>query len=674
MKLFSSKKIKAPSQIIDAVLSGTDEPVDILKSIAEWIRPPSADSRDYVKKRTLELENALKQNPEADEKLGLALSAWLEKANYFLAFAVLGIFSRQGFMGELVHRIYEHINPAPLNKNSLSDALSIIFEKEKDHEWVKEIPEETWLHLFGMLWNQKPGEEFIILSKTINELLYALEMLAIWVAAEELEEDLVRIEPAIIERDFAFVALQREVSAYCRNYEKWISGELQELEDDSHARVLLEQCILAVKNFRKKSVTKGTSISLSYLLERLDQTLDRINRVLDLLNPNSPDISRKTAVELFTKLVAASKQRYSVRSLINQNIRLLSRSITENASDHGEHYITKNRKEYFQMFLSGAGGGIFIALMALIKIKITQLELKPFLETVFVCLNYGIGFMIIHIMHFTVATKQPAMTASRIAGALQQGEYGGANPKPLACLLIQVSRSQFIAIIGNVSIAILLSFSIGWFFLNHTDISLISEEKSRYLLHELTPIASLAVFHAAIAGVWLFVSGLVAGFFDNRANYLGLDERLKIHPILKRIMPLKARTKLADYMDENYGALAGNFIFGVLLGTTSYVGYISNLPLDIRHVAFSSANFGYAVSADMPCIFEIGTCLFYIFLISSFNLWVSFGLALYIALKARNLKLTRFSKIMGLFGQEVRKKPLSLFFPPSDSKTEQNKP
>jgi site-specific recombinase len=127
-------------------------------------------------------------------------------------------------------------------------------------------------------------------------------------------------------------------------------------------------------------------------------------------------------------------------------------------------------------------------------------------------------------------------------------------------------------------------------------------------------------------------------------------------------------------MDENYGALAGNFIFGVLLGATSYIGYISDLPLDIRHVAFSSANFGYAISADMPYIFELGACLFYIFLISSFNLWVSFGLALYIALKARNLKLTSFSKIMDSFGQEVRKKPLSLFFPPSDSKSEQNKP
>lgn len=674
MKLFFSKKTKKPAKIIDEVLSENAQPVEILKLIAEFIRPPSPDDKDYVKNKIIELENALKQNPAADEKLGEILRDWLKKANYFLAFAVLGLFSRQGFMRELVNRIYEHVNPAPLNKNSLSDALAIIFEKEKDHEWVKEIPEETWLHLFGILWNQKPGEEYKILSKTITELLYALEMLAIWVAAEELEKDLVRIEPAIVERDSAFVALQREVSNYCRNYEKWISGELNELEDDSHARVLLEQCMLAVKNFRKKSVTKGTSISLSYMLERLDQTLDRINRILNLLNPASPDISKKTAVELFTSLVRASRQRYSVRSLINQNIRLLSRSITENASDHGEHYITKNRKEYFQMFLSGAGGGIFIALMALIKIKITQIGLTPFPETVFVCLNYGIGFMIIHILHFTVATKQPAMTASRIAGALQQGEHGGANPRTLACLLIQVSRSQFIAIIGNVSIAILLSFSIGWFFLNHTDISLISEEKSRYLLHELTPIASLAVFHAAIAGVWLFVSGLVAGFFDNRANYLGLGERLKIHPLLKRIMPLKARTKLSDYMDENYGALAGNFIFGVLLGATSYIGYISDLPLDIRHVAFSSANFGYAISADMPYIFELGACLFYIFLISSFNLWVSFGLALYIALKARNLKLTSFSKIMDSFGQEVRKKPLSLFFPPSDSKSEQNKP
>jgi site-specific recombinase len=673
MNFFKNKKEKNPSIIIEEILSEPDDPVEILKMICEWIRPSSLNDSKFICQRVSRLESLLNENPQTNEKLGEILRNWLEKANYFLAFAVLGLFSRQGFLRELVNRVYEHINPAPLNKQSLSDALSIIFSKEKNPKWVNEIPEETWLRLFKILWNQKPGEGFKLLAKTINELLYALEMLGIWVAAEELEKDLVRIEPAIVQRDSAFVALQREISMYCRNYENWISGEIKELEDDSHIRVLLEQCVLSVKNFRKKSVTKGTSIGLSYLLERLDQTLERIKRILDLLNPNTPDTAKAASIKFFRELVNASRQRYSIKSLVSQNVNLLSRSITENTSDHGEHYITKTRKDYFKMFLSGAGGGVFIAVMAMIKIKITQIGFSPFPETVLVCLNYGIGFMIIHMMHFTVATKQPAMTASRFAQVLQQGEHGGANPKTLANLLIQVSRSQFIAIIGNVSIAILLAFSFGYFFLNIFETSIISAKKSGYLLNELRPIASFAVFHAAIAGVWLFVSGLVAGFFDNRAAYLGLGQRLKYHPVLTIFLPIKAREKFGNYMQENYGALAGNFIFGVLLGVTSYIGYLLNFPLGIRHVAFSSANFGYALSVSIPGLTEIGLYLFFIFLISAMNLWVSFSLALYVALRARNLKVTSFSKIMKALSGEIRKKPLSLFFPPGNSKTEKNK-
>ncbi len=664
MKLFSKNRGKKPSDIIDAILSEADDPVEILKMIIDWLRPsPSENSNSVIVKIKL-LEKMLNSNPDADEALGLILRNWLAKANYFLAFAVFGLFSRKGFFRELVNRVYEYINPAPLDRNSLSDALCIIFEKEKDFNWVNSLPEESWLYLFKILWNQKPGEETKILSKIISELLYALEILAIWVAGEELEKDLVRIDPSIVNHDTVFVALQREISSYCRNYEAWFAGDTRDFEDDSHARVLLEQCILAVKNFRKKAVTRGTSISLSYLLERLDQTFGRINKILDLLNPKSAEISKNTAVGFFKEIVNASKERHSARTLVKQNVRLLSISITENTSDHGEHYITKNRKDYLQMFLSGAGGGVLIAIMALIKINITKLGLNLFPETVLVSLNYGIGFMIIHIMHFTVATKQPAMTASKFAQALQQEEHGGANPKTLAGLLIQVSRSQFIAILGNVSVALLVSFSLGLFFIHFMDTSLVTDKKSQYLLYELRPIASWAIFHAAIAGVWLFVSGLAAGFFDNRAAYLRLGERLKYHPLLKRIMPFSIREKLGNFMDENYGALAGNFIFGVLLGATSYIGYLLNVSLGIRHVAFSSANFGYAVSLNIPEFDEIILYLFYIFLIASLNLWVSFVLALYVALRSRNLKVTSFSKIMKAFGEEVRKKPLSLVFPP----------
>ncbi len=35
-------------------------------------------------------------------------------------------------------------------------------------------------------------------------------------------------------------------------------------------------------------------------------------------------------------------------------------------------------------------------------------------------LNYGFGFMVIFMLHFTVATKQPAMTAARFAEAVEK--------------------------------------------------------------------------------------------------------------------------------------------------------------------------------------------------------------------------------------------------------------
>lgn len=649
-------------------------PIDILRTVTDWLRPDPEEETEAVIHRMDLLENALTDMPEADRILAETLKDWLGRANYFLAFAVLGLFSRQGFLKELGNRMYEHINPAPLNPESLSDALTLIFHHKDDPRWVVALPAASWLRLFRMLWNVHPGDALKLLGKTIEELLYALEMLSIWVAGEELEPDLVRLDPRIVDKNSAFVALQREISAYCRSYEAWILGKQPDFEDDAHARVLLDQCMKAVSFFRKKCVTQGTSISLSYLLERLDQTLKRILDILNLLNPGDLEKSRQTAITLFQELTAASRQRYSIRYLFQSNIKLLSRSITESTSDHGEHYITQNRKEYFAMLRSGAGGGLLIALMALIKIRIMGMELAPFPETVLVSLNYGLGFMLIHILHFTVATKQPAMTASRLAEAVQQGEHGGANPKKLATLLVQVSRSQFIAITGNVIVALSLAFGLGWLFSFFKGQPFLTPEVRHYQLYELQPLASLALLHACIAGVWLFLAGLTSGFFDNRAAYIGLGARLKNHPLLKRLLPKKIREPLADYVHENYGALVGNFFFGVLLGSTAYVGLLLGLPLGIRHVAFSSANLGYAMAGMVPGFLESALYFFFICLISSCNLWVSFGLALYVALRARNTHIHSPAKVLAALKEQIRAQPFSLIFPPKENGDEKNPP
>ena len=47
------------------------------------------------------------------------------------------------------------------------------------------------------------------------------------------------------------------------------------------------------------------------------------------------------------------------------------------------------------------------------------------------------------------------------------------------------------------------------------------------------------LWYAAIAGVWLFCSGIISGFFDNRSDYLNLRMRLRYHPVLSMLLPQK---------------------------------------------------------------------------------------------------------------------------------------
>ena len=70
------------------------------------------------------------------------------------------------------------------------------------------------------------------------------------------------------------------------------------------------------------------------------------------------------------------------------------------------------------------------------------------------------------------------------------------------------------------------------------------------------------------------------------------------------------------------------------MGSTATIGYIFGLPLDIRHIAFASANFIhgifniYANTGEFPEIGIILVSLFGVMVIGMINLLVSFSLPL----------------------------------------------
>ncbi len=118
-------------------------------------------------------------------------------------------------------------------------------------------------------------------------------------------------------------------------------------------------------------------------------------------------------------------------------------------------------------------------------------------------------------------------------------------------------------------------------------------------------------------------------------------------------------------MGENYGALYGNFFFGVMLGVTGYLGYLLHLPLDIRHVAFSVANVGYSSVVIRPELWVFIEFVFFALLIGVVNLTVSFTLALHVALRARGIRLGSLRALALSFWQQIRGRPWQVLLPPS---------
>lgn len=637
-----------------ALHTSRNDAFTLLKGLTHWLRRGKAKR---APERINILISILESDGELAQRMATVLCRWLCSVRLYPLLISIGIFSRDGFGRELFDRFYERINPAYKDPTDLRDVFIQLFSHEKDTLWLDAVPEKSWLRLMHIL-VQHTSEHDRETARVYmrHEGLHAVEMLSIWVAAEELDPDLIRLDKKLLDRDSPFVALNREMA-------QWVAAREQNQPfDDAHLAVMLDQCHKQVDYLRKKGTGAGagSSLSVAHLLERLEQTLTRMTLLMDVFSPH--EIPARRMLALTGALATAAAEQHSLSWLLTRSIRMLSRSITQNTSSHGEHYITRNKKEYMGMLYSAAGGGVLIALMSLLKIHLGTIIHTPFWLSFFEGLNYGLGFALIFMLHFTVATKQPAMTASRFAALVERTDTGRAVNRKLAVLLIDVLRSQTAAVAGNVGVAVVVAAIIATAYRLYTGTPLLNSEQVAYQLKSIDPFKP-TLWYAAIAGVWLFCSGIISGFFDNRCDYLNMRQRLRHHPMLKLLLPEKWRSAFADYMHKNYGSIIGNISFGMLLAFTGFIGHTTGLPLDIRHVAFSSANVGYLAVSGSVGIWVFIQCLFFVSLIGIVNLLVSFSITLWVALRSRETHIDSWWSIIKSLIEITRERPLSLILP-----------
>jgi len=643
----------------------------LIAALIAEIRPPKPHQVEVAVKAVQALCYLLNHDPEKARQLRDAILRLLSEHNPVSLFVIARHSVFSGFFTELRRRIIHKFLPEAVDSSYLVDLFALFFTKPSDELWILAVPDTVWEQLIvAMRFNDAPAD---IAEPCRQNLLAATQVLSYRIAALGLEPELLRNHPELEQHTSPFIMQHTELAEFLASPNNSVDNTDAADSDEAdikHILVMLDQCNTIITKIRRNSTQTGTSIHLTHLLQRMSQQLARLETLLHILDHlHSGESANLEIAQLFKELVYSECHKNDVHEHWQENMEVMALRVTENASRTGEHYITENRSEYFALMRSAMGAGVIVGVMSMIKIILAKQQLAPLTEAILFSLNYGLGFILIHILHFTVATKQPAMTAAAIAASIDATDVNSKEMDNLVEMIAKTMRSQMIAIFGNVVVAIPIAMLIAWCIFYFSGQNFVSPEKAHHLLTDIDPVHSGALFYAAIAGVCLFLSGLIAGYHDNLAVYNKIPQRLRALSWLQKLLGVARLDRVASYVENNLGALAGNFYFGCLLGGMTAIGVLFGLPFDIRHITFSSAFVGFAaVGLDFMLSWQtIAFAALGLALIGFVNLTVSFGLALYVAMKSRKVRFKQWRLLMRNLATRLNQHPGEFIMPPKSS-------
>ena len=642
--------------------------IDILVQLVNAIRPKSTKNLD--KFSVFNVIEFFSNHTTERENFVAYLKTMLQNKNFDAILTDAGILQDIDFFYEVKKRIFAKILPYQAPKDTLQYVLNQIFYVDSDPIWINKIPKAELESLFDLFQFQTIYES-VEVNAPLYEVMEAINLLSQRTSGKALETDVMKMVPEYSGLESPFAAFEKELYAI----EKTIRSKESEFHTTSsdinfkQLLVLYKQCNEFVEKAFQNSSKYGISLRVNQNLLSIKQHLYRIGVLMPLLVIDKPEEKKSKSIELAIKLIKYNCLKTNVRKLFNESTQLLSYEITQHTAKTGEHYITESKTEYFKMLYAALGGGLIVGILCIIKIMLSKADSSYFGQAFLYSMNYSFGFIAIYVLGFTLATKQPAMTAAALINALEDGLKKQANGdgekhKSFAILFARLFRSQFIAFVGNVVMAFPVAFLGIWLIDLAFDYN-IAETKWEKLVTDLSPIHSMAIFHAAIAGFFLFLSGIISGSIANRDKHFDVYYRIQEHPLLKLNFGKAKAEKISKWYERYWAGIISNFWFGVFLGSTASVGLFLGLNLDIRHITFASGNLALAIyGAD----YMIDNAMLFwgilgIGIIGFVNFLVSFGLSLGLAFRSRNIPLAELRPIITSIKQHFFRKPMSFFFP-----------
>lgn len=681
------------SAVLDQFSDPEADSLALLRQLFDVMRPGRDESAEAGVARFEDLIDRLREDPVLARAFRQHFVSVFTTRRLTSFFTDSGILPATGFFTEWSRIISHKFLPEIPDERDLRECIHVFLASPDDWIWLEEIPQGDWTRFWQL---QAPADEMDAAAwrQLVCEMLDAIRLLAHRVSGLGMDSTLLRASTSLENYTPSFLELPSEAQNYYKSLQRHFAAPNEPADDGQHLLVLVDQCLDGLQRARRHLLSVGTSLHLTYALTRCQQSLERLAQLVlmmqtflkssqiveAIVDQPGADAPKASGGQIASYQALRAWSDFVRQALITENRRnnfsdywqrlseLLSVRIAENAAQSGEHYLCKTHRDYRRMWVSAMGAGVFIGIMALLKIFAESIDASLFMSAVMRSLIYGLGFTLIYLVGFTVATKQPAMTAQTLVSSLSGADTGRQDDlSEVVDLIAAVSRSQTAAICGNILIAFPVAIALGTGMGHFTEGPVISAGKTASLLNDLD-VFGWAIPHAALAGVFLYLAGLISGYFDNRAAHNQTGLRIGRLPWLQELLGQDRAMRFGDYVGRHLGGIMGNFLFGVMLGSAGIVGVILGLPIDIRHIAFSSANLGYVIvgSTAMPDVEVLAWAVFGVFCIGFTNLAVSFTLALRTAFKARRMSFGGYKKLLRALLERLRTDPRSFIWPSTD--------
>jgi site-specific recombinase len=610
---------------------------------------------------------ALAESPMFVQNLRHAVLSQLVRTDLSSALTESGIPIARGFWQEFFGRLRHKLLPPLQDENDFLYVLNRVFFRRHDYRWVEDIPRSAWVSFFEQLGLSLHIDD----ERILHQLAVSLRTLSFQVAQLGLEKEVLGYIPAEDREHNPFVAQNYLVQELERELTK---DRITRREISNRINQLLDHCSRSVDFARQNHIRRGASLHQTYMLLLIGNRLERMAILLDLLDSeNEFDTAR--FVETFRVLVRNENRKNSILEFMSQSLGFLAYQIAEHKGAKGSKYITSTPAEYRAMLASAMGGGAWICVVVLIKNLLIRVPMAVFWHGFAYSVNYSVGFILIEETGATLATKQPAFTASAVASSLdtRKNTYQP-NLYNLAVTVAKVSRSQIASFAGNLIVVFPGAALLALGYDKLMGAKLVSGDAAMKMLQDQHPWQSLSLLYACNTGVFLFLSGIIAGYVQNKIVYGRISRRLQTHPVLRLSVPQERLRRLADYVENHAGTLIGNICLGFFLGMAGFIGEIFGARFDIRHITISAGNVSIAVYGlglrNIPAGFLVEV-LAGVIGIGFLNFLVSFSLAFIVAARSRGVRIREYPEFLGILGRYFIRNPLDFVRPRKREKTEE---